>query len=135
MTTSPQVSVGVSNWTVVFGPTINLREAPRADSTVVGALERGSVVVGTIVPEAGNWLVLADGRGFVMIKHDTHGQLLVPTPAQALPQKGSKGISFLQEQVRTADPTVRLEILKMLLRDAPVVQQLVGAPPYPVSVE
>ena len=139
-----------SNWRVTFGPRVNIRQTPALDGNLVGKLELGSVVRASHDPQHANWVRLADGRGHVMIKHPEHGQLLVPTSGSSvsLPSiaekpelkaarkevsrdVGAAGASLL-DQVEDAEPAVRLEILRTLLRDASLVEKL--AAPYPINV-
>jgi len=126
-------------FTVAFGPRINVRDAPSTEGKVISKLEKGTVVEGTLARSNANWLQLAQGKGFVMIKHPEHGQLLEPTTEDsddaASNKNGAaeKGVSLL-DQVKGAAPAVRLDILRMLLRDTSIVDKLcASAEPYPVS--
>ena len=74
---------------VVYAPRMWLRRQPCVTSEIAGSITVGARLVGRVSPHDENWVELADGRGFAMIRHPTLGVLLKlsspPPPAAAKP--------------------------------------------------
>jgi hypothetical protein len=111
-------------FTVCFGPRVNVRDTPSAEGRVISTLNKGAIVEGTLTRSNANWLQLAGGKGYVMIKHEEFGQLLEPTTEDVPAETSAEKQSTLLEQVKGASPAVRLDILRMLMRDASIVETL-----------
>jgi hypothetical protein len=82
---------GPRTFMVVHEPRIAIRKEPRGDGAIAGSLNTGTKVTGTLV-EDGEWLKLAEEKGYALIAHPKLGELLrlvesagvtAPSPAPA----------------------------------------------------
>lgn len=88
---------------VAFGPRIVVRAKPEPNGEILRAVQKDVVVEGTPLAASPNWIALADGSGYIMVKHEKHGVLLEPTAPR--PYK----ITIVAAGLAPADITVTAE--------------------------
>ena len=64
------------SFAVVHEPRVAIRKSPSSNADIAASLTSGTVVEGTLHADDTNWLLLADGRGYVMISHPSLGALI-----------------------------------------------------------